>query len=309
MPEYRALRSKYSFLEMCHTPELVATVTQLPLTAFDMDAAIIFSDILVIPEALGLGLRFVENEGPVFERPITTAADIDALPHIDVNHSLKYVAQGIRLLTPSLKVPLIGFCGAPFTLASYMIEGKSSRDLRKTKQWLLRDPESFHKLLERLADLSIAYLEMQVEAGVQAVQIFDSWAGMLAHQQFKEFSLAYFDKIIKRIKPLVPVIVFCKGSSVFAPDLAKVAPNAISIDWNANMAALRPLIHSSVALQGNLDPDLLYAPLPFLRKEVERLLKTMHRDPGYIFNLGHGIAPDTPVDAVKTLVECIKQYK
>lgn len=309
MPEYRALREKHSFLEMCHHPELIAEVTQLPIRSFGMDAAILFSDILLIPEALGLGLRFDEGTGPIMERPLSSAADIDKLPKIDVREALDYVSKGIRLVKPALNVPLIGFCGGPFTLASYMIEGRSSRDMRKTKQWMLSDPESFHRLLTMLADYAIEYLEMQVEAGVHALQIFDSWAGVLGYTHFKEFSLAYMKKILDRLKPKVPVILFCRGSSTFASDMAKIVPSAISIDWNANIAGFRPLIPPSIALQGNLDPDVLYAPQPILRKEVIKLLESMHGDPGYIFNLGHGITPDVPVDNVRALIECVQNHR
>lgn len=309
MPEYRALRAKHSFLEMCHQPELIAEVTQQPLRAFGMDAAILFSDILVIPEALKVGLRFDEGAGPIIERPITQAKDVFALPKVDMHEALDYVVQGIKLLRPSLDVPLIGFCGAPFTLASYMIEGKTSRDMRKTKQWMLRDPVSFHALLDRLADDAITYLEMQVEAGVEAVQIFDSWAGVLGHAQFCEFSLAYLEKIVKRLKPKVPVILFCRGASVFASDLVKADPSAISIDWNARLSGLRQTIPSKIALQGNLDPDILYASFPKIRQEVTALLESMRGDQGYIFNLGHGITPEVPVEAVKELVACVKGYQ
>lgn len=308
MPEYRALRAKHSFLEMCHCPELVAEVTQQPIQAFGMDAAILFSDILVIPEALGVGLRFDEGAGPIIERPLATASDIIKLPSVEMKEALDYVSQGIRLLLPSLKVPLIGFCGAPFTLASYMIEGKTSRDLRKTKQWMLRDPVSFHALLNRLAEAAGDYLEMQVDAGVQAVQIFDSWAGVLGHAQFCEFSLAYLKKIVARLKPKVPVTLFCRGASVFAPDLIQAAPNAISIDWNARLSDIRRVVPYPIALQGNLDPDLLYAPLPKLRQEVTALLDSMKGDRGYIFSLGHGITPEVPVEAVRELVDCVKAY-
>lgn len=309
MPEYRALRQKYSFLEMCHTPELVTEVTQQPLKAFGMDAAILFSDILVIPEALGVGLRFDDGAGPIIERPLGSAADVANLPRVDMREALDYVVQGIKLLLPNLNVPLIGFCGAPFTLASYMIEGKVSRDLRKTKQWMLRDPASFHALLDRLADEAISYLNMQAEAGVEAVQIFDSWAGVLGHSQFCEFSLKYLKKITDTIKPKVPVILFCKGASVFASDLVQANPSAISIDWNAQLSSLRPSIPSSIAIQGNLDPDILYAPLPHLRKEVNALLDSMKGDPGYVFNLGHGITPEVPVEAVRELVDTVKEYR
>lgn len=308
MPEYRALRAKYSFLEMCHHPDLIAEITQQPLKAFGMDAAIIFSDILVIPEALGLGLRFEDGAGPIMERPLLSAADVAGLPKVDMREALDYVVRGIKQVVPSIDVPLVGFCGAPFTLASYMIEGKTSRDMRKTKQWMLRDPDSFHALLERLADEAISYLEMQIEAGVEAVQIFDSWAGVLGHAQFCEFSLKYLKKIASRIKPKVPVILFCKGSSVFASDLVTAEPSAISVDWNARLSDLRKTVPHSIALQGNLDPDILYAPMPRLRKEVTALLDSMKGDKGYVFNLGHGITPEVPVEAVRELVSIVKSY-
>ncbi|MBA3817228.1 MAG: uroporphyrinogen decarboxylase [Parachlamydiaceae bacterium] len=306
MPEYRALRTKYSFLEMCHNPELVAEVTLLPIRSFGMDAAILFSDILVIPEALQVGLRFDDGVGPIIERPLNTAADVDALPAVNMREALNYVAEGIALLRPQLDVPLLGFCGAPFTVASYMIEGKSSRDLRKTKEWMLRDPISFHKLLDRLADDAIDYLLMQADAGVQAVQVFDSWAGVLAPGQFREFSLAYLEKIVRKVESRVPVIVFCRGSSIFAPELAEIQPSAISLDWHCHPSKVRQALPQNIALQGNLDPDILYAPLPVIRKEVTNLLKSMQGDPGYIFNLGHGITPGVPVEAVRELVDCVK---
>ncbi|MEI8366395.1 MAG: uroporphyrinogen decarboxylase [Parachlamydiaceae bacterium] len=308
MPEYRALRAKHSFLEMCHTPELIVEVTQQPLRAFGMDAAILFSDILVIPEALGVGLHFDDGAGPIIDRPLSTLQDVVALPPIDMREALNYVTEGIRLLSPTLDVPLIGFCGAPFTVASYMIEGKTSRDLRKTKQWMLRDPESFHLLLERLFEDSITYLEMQIDAGVDAIQIFDSWAGFLGHSQFKEFSLAYLDKMVKRLKPKVPVILFCRGASVFAPDIVHANPSAISVDWNGNLAAIRKSVPTSIALQGNLDPDILYASHSTIKREALALLNSMRGDPGYIFNLGHGITPGVPVDAVKVLVDCVQGF-
>lgn len=306
MPEYRQLRTKYSFLEMCHQPELIAEVTQLPIRAFGMDAAILFSDILVVLEAMGVGLRFDEGIGPIIENPVSNAQDIDALPTKKITDRLRYVGQGIELLTRELKVPLIGFAGGPFTVASYLIEGKSSRDLKKTKQWMVRDPESFHRLLALITDHTIDYLNMQIDKGVNALQIFDSWANVLAYEQFKEFSLAYLQRILKGLKE-IPVILFCRGSSVFAPLLAEISPAAISLDWNADMGMMRKKIPSHIALQGNLDPDILYAPPATICKEVNRLLKQMDQEPGYIFNLGHGIFPDIPVDSVKALVGCIQE--
>ncbi len=307
MPAYRKIRAQHSFLEMCHHSELAAEVTLLPIKQFNMDAAILFSDILVIPEALNVGLRFEDSKGPIIERPLQTANDVLALPAIKISDSLDYVAQIIKNLIPALKVPLVGFCGAPFTLASYMIEGGSSRDLKKTKQWLLRDPVSFHHLLSLLADYCIDYLKLQAKAGVSALQIFDSWAHVLAFAQFQEFSLAYFNKIVQGLaQEKIPLILFCRGSSVFAPALATLQPAAISLDWNADMAHMRSCIPRHIALQGNLDPHFLYAPLPLLQQEVGRHLKSMQQEQGYIFNLGHGIAPDVSPDAVKALVEKVQ---
>jgi len=308
LASYRALRSRYSFLEMCHEPDLISQVTLLPIKAYQMDAAILFSDILVIPEAMGVGLHFEETKGPLIERPIQTAQDIDQLPSAEEIFKLNYVAQGIRCVKPHLNVPLIGFCGAPFTVASYLIEGKSSRNLKKTKQWLFQDPESFHRLLSKIADWSIAYLHLQIEAGVQAIQIFDSWANYLGFDQFKEFSLAYLQKILLGIqKTHIPSILFCRGSSVFAPQLATLNPAGIGIDWNCQLITMRQQVPASIALQGNLDPDLLYAPLSKIEQEVNRLLDQMTGDKGFIFNLGHGVLPDVSEDAVRTLVNCIKR--
>lgn len=307
MPQYRALRAKHSFLEMCHTPELAATVTRLPIQVFGFDAAILFSDILVIPEALGVGLHFDEGKGPIIERPLQTAADIDNLPEPCIEEALAYVAEAIKILKGDLTVPLIGFCGAPFTLASYMIEGGASRDLKKTKKWMLQDPESFHRLLDKLATAALSYMRMQAKAGVHAFQIFDSWAHVLGHAQFREFVYPYLKKMVEGFRSTgVPVILFCRGSSVFAPDLAELNPAGISLDWNGDLKKIRASLPATVALQGNLDPDVLYAPQKMLRSEIKRMLRGMKGDPGYIFNLGHGIFPDVPVEAVHALVEAVQ---
>lgn len=307
MPEYRAMREKYAFLEMCHKPELVAEATLLPIKQLGFDAAILFSDILVLLEAFGVPLRFEERVGPAIDNPLRTAADVDALPHPDLETGLHYVPEAIRLLRPQLNVPLIGFCGAPFTLASYLIEGGSSRELKRTKQWMLRDPESFHRLLTKLAQSAIEYLKMQIAAGVDAVQVFDSWAGVLGHTQFREFSLKYLKLIVEGLRETkVPVILFCRGSSLFATQLAEIRPAAVSLDWQGDLKHIRTLLPEGVALQGNLDPDLLYADVPTIRKEATRLLDAMKGHPGYIFNLGHGIHPDTPVDSVRALVDLVK---
>lgn len=307
MPEYRALRAKHPFLEMCHEPELAAKITQLPLQRFDFDAAILFSDILVITEAFDMQLHFDEGIGPVLDRPMQTATDIDNLPIPLIQQRLHFVAETIRLLKPILKVPLIGFCGAPFTVASYMIEGRSTRDLKKTKKWMFQEPKSFHNLLHRIAHATIDYLNMQIDAGVDAIQIFDSWAHVLDYRQFRECSLVYLKLIMSHLKNRdIPIILFCRGSSFFASQLAELSPAAISLDWNCNISQMRNAIPKTIALQGNLDPDILYAPLERIRSEVSEMITSMHNQPGYIFNLGHGIFPDVSPDAVQTLVETVK---
>lgn len=309
LASYRSLRKQYSFLEMCHEPELIAKVTLLPIDAYAMDAAILFSDILVIPEAMGVGLRFEDKVGPIIERPLLSAHDVESLPSPDIS-KLHYVAEGIRLLRGQLQVPLVGFCGAPFTVASYMIEGKSSRDLKRTKQWMFRDPVSFHALLNKISDWSIAYLKLQIAAGVQAIQIFDSWANYLSHHAFGEFSLSYLRRLLDGIAShQIPAILFCRGSSVFAPQLAALKPAGIGLDWNCHLPEIRSQVGGKVALQGNLDPDILYAPLSCIQKEAGRLLDEMNGDPGFIFNLGHGVTPDVSEEAVRTLVECVRERR
>ena len=309
MASYRALRKKYDFLEMCHQPELIAEVTKLPVHAFGVDAAILFSDILVIPEAMGRGLHFKEGTGPIIERPILTPQDVKDLPGPEDLQTLHYVQEGIHLLKQDLSVPLIGFCGAPFTVASYMIEGGSSRDLKKTKRWMLTYPEAFWELLKKIADWSIAYLNMQIAAGVEALQIFDSWANALAHVQFCDYALASLRYILKGVKSTsIPIILFCRNSSIFAPQLVNLQPSAISLDWNCDITQMRKFIPYPIAMQGNLDPDLLYAPKNQLKAEVQRILEGMRGDSGFIFNLGHGIAPDVPEEAIQTVVDCVKNY-
>lgn len=309
MPEYRKIREKHSFLEMCHSPELAAKVTLLPVDRFGMDAAILFSDILVIPEALDMGLYFDEGRGPIFDRPLEKASDIERLPNIDVGDRLSFVKEAIALIKKECTVPLIGFAGAPFTVASYMIEGGSNKALKKTKKWMFDDPASFHCLLDRIAETTIDYLNMQIDAGVDALQLFESWASYLSFSHFKEFSLRYLEKISGSLKKRdLPLILFCRGSSAFAGLLASIRPCALSIDWNADLEELRKSFPPPLALQGNLDPDILCAPHAVIRKEVLKLLGAMRGDPGYIFNLGHGITPDVPPDAVQLLVDTVKYY-
>lgn len=309
MPQYRTIRSKYSFTEMYRDPELAAEITLLPIKILGVDAAILFSDILVMAEALGVGLHFEDNKGPIIERPLNTLQDAAALPRPSIQQALGFVGEAIKILRSQLQVPLLGFCGAPFTLTSYLIEGGTSHDLKKTKQWMLQEPDSFHQLLGHITECTLDYLDLQIDAGAQALQIFDSWANVLAHSQFTEFCLPYYKKLKDRLeKRQIPSIFFCKGSSVFAPELAQLRPSAISIDWNADIGEIRRVVPSTIALQGNLDPDFLYAPKPLLQREIKKMLRTMRKDKGYIFNLGHGIRPDVSLDAVKTLVETVTNY-
>jgi uroporphyrinogen decarboxylase len=304
MPQYRALREKHSFLTMIQTPEIATEVTLMPIRQLGVDAAILFCDILVILETLGVKYHFKEGLGPVIESPLHHPDDVLRLPTHSPQQTLSYVSKAIHLTKSALTVPLIGFCGAPFTIASYLIEGGGSKDFKKTKKWLFEHPESFHKLLDKITDLSIDYLKMQKKSGVDALQVFDTWAGILGYSQFLEFSLPYLTRICEALSD-IPVILFCKGSSVFADDLVKAKPAAISLDWHGSLSKVRRS-HPKLVLQGNLDPDVLYAPKEKIRQEACTILDQMKGDPAYIFNLGHGIKPDMSVDAVRFLVECVK---
>ncbi len=295
MPEYRALRKKYSFKEMIRTPEIAAEVTLMPIKQFGMDAAIIFSDILTIPEALGCPFEFHEGVGPVFEKPMTPQGvrDLSAI------NSLNYVGQAIRMVKPELDVPLLGFCGAPFTVASYMAGG-----IKQAKKWLFQSPDSFHKLLDIITTASIDYLNMQIHAGIDAFQIFESWSCSLGYPQLQEFSFPYMKRIIDASS--VPVILFGKGTSGCIRDLAALTPHALSLDWNCDLLAVRGQVPEGIALQGNLDPHVLYGSAETIRRECRQLLDKMRHDKGFIFNLGHGILPDISPDAVKVLVDTVK---
>ncbi len=309
MPQYREIRQKHDFLTMCRQPELAVQVTLLPIELLDVDAAILFADILLILDAMGRGLRFEEKRGPVLERPLLHPAEVKELPELYMHDQLGYLAEAIKMLRKELTVPLVGFAGAPFTLASYLIEGGSSRDLKSTKQWMWREPEAFHALLDYFTEQTIAYLTMQVEAGAQAVQLFDSWAHVLAHRQFASFCLPYHQRIVDAMHALgCPIILFCRGSSVFAPMMAQTQA-AVSLDWNCQLSSMRHSLGPHTVLQGNLDPYVLYAPQETLRREVLANLDEMAGDPAYIFNLGHGILPDMDLDAVRCLVDTVKSYQ
>ncbi len=297
LPEYKALRRGRSLLEMFHDPKTIVEVTELPLNILNVDAAILFSDILTVFDGMQIRYDFQESVGPVvFDSPdaIQMRAPEEAYPHI---------TDSIQQLKKRLTVPLLGFAGAPFTIASYLIEGKSSRDLKKTKRWLFREPESFSKLIDVITEATIAYLKCQVEAGVDAIQLFDSWANALAIHEFREFSLKPMRRIIEALD--IPAILFCRGSSLFAEELASIQPAAISIDWSGDLPSIRRQIPKTIALQGNLDPMLLYGSQKQIAEAIDRLLEGMKGDPGFIFNLGHGLLPDIPVENVKFMVDYV----
>lgn len=311
MKEYWEIKNKYSFLEMCKTPEIAADVTMLPIDLLDVDAAILFSDILVTGEAMGGELSFTQGVGPKFSNPIRTKEDIEKL-EVDVLPRLQYVADAIKVIQQRLngKVPLIGFAGAPFTVMSYLVEGGSSKDFKLTKLMLHNEPELAHQLLSKIAKVTAEYLNMQIAAGVNAVQIFDSWALALSWDDYKEFSHRYIVEIIANLnRKDIPVISFCKGSSVFAPVMAEAKPDVVSIDWNADLLDIKRILPAGMAIQGNLDPHILYADKKVIKERILRLFERMRGEKGFIFNLGHGIMPDIPFDNVKYAVEVIKEFR
>ncbi len=308
LPQYRAVREKYDFLTMCKTPELAAEVTLQPIDIFGFDAAIIFSDILVIPEAMGMKLQMIESKGPAFDEPVRNAAQIDSLDISCIKEKLKFVYDAVKIAKERLagRAPLIGFSGAPWTLAAYMVEGKGSKNFEKIKALIYNEPNVAHKLLDKLADAVIDYLNGKVDAGCQAIQIFDTWGGELSPWDFEEFSLRYIKKIVDNIKNRgVPVIVFAKGVRNIKP-IAQIDCDVISIDWTFDIGDARKEIDSSKALQGNLDPAVLFSNPERIRSEARKTLERFGKGNGHIFNLGHGILPETPVENVRALVEFVK---
>jgi uroporphyrinogen decarboxylase len=311
MPQYWEIKNKYSFLEMCKTPELAADVTMLPVDLLGIDAAILFSDILVTGEAMGGDLSFTQGVGPKFANPVRTQADVNKL-QTNVGDRLQYVADAIKVIQQRLNgsIPLIGFAGAPFTVMSYLVEGGSSKDFKLTKLMLHNEPAMAHQLLSKIAAVTADYLNMQIAAGVNAVQIFDSWAQALSWDDYTEFSHRYIAEIISKLNRRdIPVVSFCKGSSVFAPLMADAKPDVISIDWNVDLLDMKKRLPQGIAVQGNLDPHILYADKKVIKERIYRLFDRMKGEPGFIFNLGHGIMPDIPFDNVKYAVEVIKEFK
>jgi uroporphyrinogen decarboxylase len=310
LPEYRAVREKADFLTMCKTPELAAQVTIQPVDIIGVDAAILFSDILVIPEAMGMRLEMNEGKGPVFPKPARAYEDVAKLKNIEPASDLKYVMDAIKITLSLLdgRVPLIGFSGSPWTLMTYMVEGKGSKNFAVVKSLIYNQPKLAHAILDKLADAVTKYLQEQIDNGVHAVQIFDTWGGILAQKDFKEFSLYYIEKIISGLKRKdQPVILFAKGVHYRLDKLAKTGADVLGLDWTMDLKKARKAVKDSVALQGNLDPCVLYADKEVIKKEVKKTLKAYGGQPGHIFNLGHGILPDIDPENVKALVGYVKE--
>jgi uroporphyrinogen decarboxylase len=315
LPEYRATRARAgSFMDLCGNPELACEVTLQPLERFPLDAAILFSDILTIPDAMGLGLYFAEGEGPNFEHPVSTAQDVRRLGVPDMSRELGYVMDAVSLIRRELhgRVPLIGFAGSPWTLATYMVEGGSSKNFAKSKGMLFDRPDLMHALLAKVAESVTDYLNAQVASGAQALMIFDTWGGVLTPRDYREFSLAYMTRIIEGLTReaegrRVPVILFTKGGGQWLDVMAQSGCDALGVDWTTDLADARRLVGDRVALQGNLDPCILYASPGRIRDEVGQVLASFGKGAGHVFNLGHGIHPDVPPENAAALVSAVHE--
>ncbi|MBX2857813.1 MAG: uroporphyrinogen decarboxylase, partial [Cellvibrionaceae bacterium] len=315
LPEYRATRQRAGdFMSLCMNPELACEVTLQPLERYPLDAAILFSDILTIPDALGLGLYFETGEGPRFKKPVRTSQDVDAIERIDPLKDLDYVMQAVSTIRRELngRVPLIGFSGSPWTLMTYMVEGGSSKDFRRAKAMLFDQPELAKRLLDKLTDCVAAYLNAQIDAGAQAVQIFDTWGGALPHWAYTEFSLNPMLAIVSKLKKenegrRVPVILFTKGGGQWLEAMAGPGVSALGLDWTTPIDQARARVGHKVALQGNMDPTMLYANPKRIREEVASILKAYGSGPGHVFNLGHGITPEVSPEHAGAFIESVHE--
>jgi len=310
LPEYQKVRAKADFMTMCHTPELAAEVTLQPVDILGVDAAIIFSDILVIPEAMGMTLNFHEGRGPVFKTPLRHARDFEKLRPVIPEEKLDFVLRALKLVNNELarRVPLIGFAGAPWTLAAYMVEGQGSKDFTHIKSLMYTSPGLLKNLLEKLSVAVADFLGAQIHAGAQVVQIFDSWAGQLSPDDFREFSLPYLKEVVQVIRRSgEPIIVFARDARFSLEALSKIGADVLGLSWTADLARARKQVADRVAVQGNLDPCALFAPKDRLRSEVIKVLEKAGDGTGHIFNLGHGILPQTPVENAQALIEFVKQ--
>ena len=315
LPEYKATRAKAgSFMELCMNPELACEVTIQPLERYPLDAAILFSDILTIPDAMGLQLRFAEGEGPIFDKPVRTEADVNNLFVPDPEGELKYVMDAVRTIRRELdgRVPLIGFSGSPWTLATYMVEGGTSKDFAKVKGMMFDRPDLMHKLLDTTAKSVISYLNAQIAAGAQAVQIFDTWGGSLTPRDYKEFSLRYMQQIIEGLNResegrKVPVILFTKGGGQWLEDMAATGCDGLGLDWTTDIGEARRRVGDRVALQGNMDPSVLYATPDRIRQEVATIMESYGKGSGHVFNLGHGIHQHVDPERAGAFVDAVHE--
>ncbi len=314
LPEYRQVRAEAGdFLSLCKNPQLACEVTLQPLRRFALDAAILFSDILTIPDAMGLGLYFVEGEGPCFTNPLHDPASIDSLPSVSVVDELSYVMDAVRLIRQEMpaQLPLIGFAGSPWTLACYMVEGKGSRDFKRMLPLMYNEPAAVHQLLTKLALTISHYLEEQVRAGVNALMVFDTWGGILTTPNYLDFSLHYMTLIVSHLKakyPQIPIILFTKGGGQWLEPLAATGCDALSVDWTCDLASARAQVGHQVALQGNLDPAVLLTSPQCIGEQVKQVLASYGQGSGHVFNLGHGITPDIPPEHVEAMVEAVHEF-
>ncbi|WP_028868286.1 uroporphyrinogen decarboxylase [Psychromonas arctica] len=315
LPEYKATRAQAGdFMSLCRNADLACEVTLQPLRRFDLDAAILFSDILTIPDAMGLGLYFSEGEGPRFEHPISCKKDVDNLIMPDPEGELQYVMNAVRTIRRDLKgeVPLIGFSGSPWTLATYMVEGSGSKFFTKIKKMAFAEPQTLHLLLDKLADSVIAYLNAQIAAGAQSVMVFDTWGGILSPRDYKDFSLQYMHKIVDGLTrnydgQKIPVTLFTKNGGQWIEQIADTGCDAIGLDWTIDIKEAKARVGSRVALQGNMDPSMLYASPERIRQEVATILEGFGTGNGHVFNLGHGIHLDVPPENAKVFVDAVHE--
>ena len=310
LPEYRILREKYSFFERCQTPALAAEITIQPVDIVGVDAAILFSDILVVPQAMGLEVQMIESKGPVLPEPILNAADLARIKVPNVDETLGYVFDAIKLIKQELngRVPLIGFAGAPWTLLCYMVEGKGSKTFDKAKQFCYTQPELAHTILQMITDTTIAYLKGQAKAGADVVQIFDSWGGLLSPHDFEDLSLKYMRQIVAALKDDVLTIVFAKGAWQSLDAMAATGAAGLGIDWCIKPQMARQMAGNNITLQGNFDPAKLLAPIPVIIKETKAMLSAFGKG-RYIANLGHGILPNVPVDHARAFIDTVKEWQ